>query len=55
MHCRLLHPGLAAGFAIRVELERAELEQLCSFYEWCGGGYVVAGFLYLVGIHLAER
>ena len=55
MHCRLLHPSPIASFAVRAELERAELEQLRSFCEWRGGNCVVTGFLCLDGTHLAEH
>ena len=54
MHCRLLHPSPVASFAVRAELERAELEQLRSFCEWHGDGCVVAGFPCLVGTRPAE-
>jgi hypothetical protein len=38
-----------------VALEHAELEQLCSFCEWHGGGSIVTGYLCLVEIHPAEH
>ena len=55
MHCRLLHPSSVASFPVRAELERAELEQLHSFYEWHGDGCVVTGFLCLIWTRPAER
>ena len=55
MHCRLLRPGPVASFAVRVELERVEPKQLRSFYEWRGGGCVIAGIPCLIGTRLAER
>ena len=55
MHYRLLRPGPVASFAVHVELESVEPEQLRSFCEWHGDGCVVTGFPYLVGTRLVER
>ena len=40
---------------VRAVLEHIELEQSRSFCEWRGGGSIVAGYLSLVEIHLAEH